>query len=262
MGGFGNAGIMQKRKQTTCSRIASLFAAAMLAIVTSVPAAHAQGAVGTISQIQGTANIQRNGATIAATPNLPIILHDKVVTDANAAMTIALVDNSSLKLGPSSTLTFDESVLVNGVGAPSKVGLLGGHLHSLIVGAMRGSSTTFQVNTPNAVGAVRGTEWDTDYDEDEHEGSKGCRKRTRVAVEDGTVLFCNTANPPQCRDVHQGKHSEIRCGAFWQESSALGALGATVLGIGLAGGVGVGIAAGAGAFNGPGGQPTPATGSK
>ncbi len=248
-----------------CSRIASLFVLAMLAFVTAVPAARAQNTVGTISQLQGTANIQRNGATIAAAPNLPIMLHDKVATDANTAMTIALVDNSSLKLGPSSTLTFDESVLVNGVGAPSKVGLLGGHLHSLIVGAMRGSSTNFQVNTPNAVGAVRGTEWDTDYDEDEHEGSKGCRKRTRVDVEDGTVLFCNTDNPPQCRDVHQGKHSEIRCGAFWEGSAGLGALGATALGVGLAAGVGVGAAAGAGGFSGgggPGGQPTPASGSK
>ncbi len=254
---------MQEQKQIIrCSKIASLFALAMLAIVTAVPAARAQNTVGTISQMQGTANIQRNGATIAAAPNLPIMVHDKVATDANAAMTIALVDTSSLKLGPSSTLTFDESVLVNGVGAPSKVGLLGGKLHSLIVGAMRGSSTNFQVNTPNAIGAVRGTEWDTQYDEDEHEGSKGCRKRTRVDVEDGTVLFCNTANPPECRDVHQGKHSEIRCGAFWEGSAGLGALGATALGVGLAAGVGVGVAAGAGGFSGPGGSSTPASGSK
>lgn len=248
-----------------CSRIASLLVLAMLAIVTAVPAARAQQTIGTVSQMQGTANIQRNGATIAATPNLPIVLHDKVATDANSTITVALVDNSALKLGPSSTLTFDESVLVNGVGAPSKVGLLVGHLHSLIVGAMRGGSATFQVNTPNAVGAVRGTEWDTDYDEDEHKGSKGCHKRTRVDVEDGTVLFCNTENPPQCRDVHQGKHSEIRCGAFWEGSAGLGALGATALGVGLAAGVGVGIAAGAGGFSGgggPGGQPTPASGSK
>jgi hypothetical protein len=255
-------GIMQKQKQIRCSKIASLFALAMLAIVTAVPAARAQNTIGTISQLQGTANIQRNGATIAAMPNLPLLVHDKVATDANSAMTIAMVDNSSLILGPSTTMTIDESVLVNGIGAPSKVGLLGGHLHSLIVGAMRGSSTTFQVNTPNAIGAVRGTEWDTQYDEDEHEGSKGCRKRTRVDVEDGTVLFCNTANPPQCRDVHQGKHSEIRCGAFWEGSAGLGALGATALGVGLAAGVGVGVAAGAGGFSGPGGSSTPATGSK
>jgi hypothetical protein len=244
-----------------CSRIASLLLLAMVAILTAAPVARAQSTVGTVSQLQGTANIQRGGSTIAAMQNMPVQLHDRIATDANSTLTVALVDNSSLQLGPSSTLTFDESVLVNGIGAPSKVGLLSGHLHSVIVGAMRGSSSTFQVNTPNAIGAVRGTEWDTDYDEEEHEGSKGCRKRTRVAVEEGTVLFCNSATPPVCKDVQAGKHSEIRCGAFWA-GNGLGAVGLGAIGAGLAGGVGVGIAAGAGAFNGPSGQPTPVSGSK
>jgi hypothetical protein len=115
------------------------------------------------------------------------------------------------------------------------------------------------VNTPNAIGAVRGTEWDTGYDEDEHEGSHGCRKRTTLDVEDGTVEFCNSASPPECKDVSKGKHSEIRCGAFWLGSSGvggLGAFGAAALGVGVAGGIGVGIAAGAGGFDGPSHGPT------
>ena len=235
------------------SRHAAFWVVAILMFVVAVPAAHAQSTVGTITQIQGTANIQRAGATIAAATNMPILLHDKISTEANSSLTIGLVDNSSLQLGASSTLTIDSSILVNGVGAPSQVGLLGGHLHSIIVGAMRGSSTTFEVNTPNAIGAVRGTEWDTGYDEDEHEGSHGCRKRTTLDVEDGTVEFCNNASPPECKDVGKGKHSEIRCGAFWLGSSGVGgvgAFGAAALGVGIAGGVGVGIAAGAGGFSG------------
>src|SRR5271168_5638213 len=223
----------------TSLRIATLLGLAMLCIFAVVPAASAQNTVGTITQVQGTANIQRNGATLAVVPNLPVLLHDRITTDPSGSMTIGLVDNSSLQLGPSTTLTIDSSILVNGVGAPSQVGLLGGHLHSIIVGAMRGSSTTFEVNTPNAIGAVRGTEWDTGYDEDEHEGSKGCRKRTTLDVEDGTVEFCNNASPPECKDVSKGKHSEIRCGAFWLGSSGvgggLGAFGAAALGVGAAG---------------------------
>jgi hypothetical protein len=248
-------------------RIAMLFLVAMLMIVVASPAAHAQSTVGTITQIQGTASIQRAGATIAAATNMPILLHDKISTEANSSLTIGLVDNSSLQLGASSTLTIDSSILVNGVGAPSQVGLLGGHLHSIIVGAMRGSSTTFEVNTPNAIGAVRGTEWDTGYDEDEHEGSKGCRKRTTLDVEDGTVEFCNNASPPECKDVGKGKHSEIRCGAFWLGSTTgiggpLGAFGAAAVGLGAAGGIGVGIAAGAGGFSGPSSSPPPSSPSK
>ena len=243
--------------QMKFSWIASLMVLAMLAIVAVVPAAQAQNTVGTITQIQGTANIQRKGATIAAVPNLPVMLHDQITTDANASLTIGLVDNSSLQLGAASTITIDESVLVNGVGAPSKVGLLNGDLHTVILGAMRGSSTTFEVNTPNAIGAVRGTEWNEHYDTNDHHG---CRKTTKVDVDDGTVQVCNTENPPVCKDIHKGEHTEIRCGAFWE--GGIGAVGAGAIGVGLAAGIGVGVAAGAGAFNGPGGQPTPATKSK
>jgi hypothetical protein len=235
----------------TSLRIATFLGLMLLCIAALAPAAGAQNTVGTITQLQGTANIQRNGATVAAVPNLPIMLHDKIVTDASGSMTIGLVDNSSLQLGPSTTLTIDNSVLVNGVGAPSQVGLLGGHLHSIIVGAMRGSSTAFQVNTPNAIGAVRGTEWDTDYDEQEK--SKGCFQNTKVDVEDGTVLVCNTASPPQCQQVQSGHHTEVRCGAFWLGGpgiGGLGAFGAAALGVGAAGGIGIGAAAGAGAFGG------------
>lgn len=239
-------------------RIVAFFAVAVLTIVSAAGAARAQNTVGTITQLQGTANIQRNGATVAAAANMPIMLHDRIVTDANSSLTIGLVDNSSLQLGASSTLTIDESVLVNGVGAPSKVGLLGGSVHSIIVGAMRGSSTTFQVNTPNAIGAVRGTEWDSSYDTEQHEGSPDCFQRTSVDVEGGTVRFCNTATPPECQDVESGHHSEIRCGAFWTGSTgALGTLGGTALGVGLAAGIGAGIAAGTGTFNGSGGTASP-----
>jgi FecR-like protein len=254
---------VQGSTQIRFSRIASLFALAMLAIVAAVPAAHAQNTVGTITQIGGTANIQRNGATIAAQANMPVMLHDQITTDANGSLTIGLIDNSSLQLGASSTITIDDSVLVNGVGAPSKVGLLGGDLHTVILGAMRGSSTTFEVNTPNAIGAVRGTDWSEHYDTEDHHG---CRKTTKVAVDDGTVQVCNTENPPVCKDIHKGEHTEVRCGAFWEANGVLGAVGGTALGIGLAAGIGVGAAAGAGAFgggsSGPSGPPTPSTSTK
>ncbi len=142
--------------------MAALFGLVMLTLVAAVLAAHAQNAqntVGTITQLQGVASIQRNGATTPAMVNEAVMLHDKIVTDPNASLTIGLVDNSFLQLSASTTLTIDESVLVNGVGAPSKVGLVEGTLHSVINGAMRGSTTTFEVHTPNSVGAVRGTDF-------------------------------------------------------------------------------------------------------
>ncbi len=245
---------MQYRGTLKWVRASSLAVLAMIAIIAIAPAAHAQNTVGTITQLAGTANIQRAGATIAVAPNMPVMLHDRIATDANASLTIGLVDNSSLQLGASSTLVIDESVLVNGVGAPSKVGLLNGDLHSLIVGAMRGSSTTFEVNTPNAIGAVRGTDFQMHTDTNGRQGYPDCFQFTDLSVNDGTVQFCNTATPPECKDIKAGHHSTIACGGFaGAVPRGLGGLvGATALGVGLAAGAGVGIAAGAGAFSGGG----------
>src|ERR1017187_6496297 len=239
-------------------RIAALFGLAMLTMVTAVPAAHAQNTVGTITQLQGVANIQRNGATIAAAQNMPVMLHDKIVTEPNALLTIGMVDNSSLQLGASSMLTIDESVMVNGVGVARRGGLLGGHLNSVILGPMRGSSTTFEVNTPNAVGAVRGTEWSEDFSTDPDQKYPDCFRFTNVDVDEGTVQVCNDGQQPgqqqckhECRDVTAGHHLKVACCVFEERTTGgFLPLGATALGIGLAGGVGVGIYAGTGGFNG------------
>jgi hypothetical protein len=239
---------MQYRGISRWLRMWSLAAVVMIAMAAIGPSAHAQSTVGTITQLSGTANIQRAGATIAAAPNMPVMLHDRVITDANSSLTIGLVDNSSLQLGASSTLVIDDSVLVNGVGAPSKVGLLGGDLHSVIVGAMRGPSTTFEVHTPNAIGAVRGTDFNTHFDTQKHTANPFCFETTRVDVNAGTVQVCNTATPPVCKDIHQGQHTTVRCGVFWLD---IGPVGLGAIGAVGAAGIGVGAAAGAGAFNGP-----------
>src|SRR6266478_3342203 len=217
----------------------------MLTVAAAAPAAHAQNNVGTITQLQGVASIERNGATTPAMMNQPVMLHDKIATNPNASMTIGLVDSSFLQLASSSTLTMDESVIVNGVGAPSKVGLLGGGLHSVIVGAMRGSSTTFEVHTPNAIGAVRGTEFTSDYEEGtprDKDKYKDCTQFTDLDVQDGTVNVTNPLNPRAGNvDVHAGHHTTVACGLIFLDGAAAGAAAA---GGGL--GTAVGIAIGAG----------------
>jgi hypothetical protein len=148
------------------SRISTLAALAMISTIAVVSPAHAQNTVGTITQIAGSASIQRAGTTIAAATNMPVMLHDKIITQKDASLTIGMVDDSSIQLSPSTTITIDESYLANGVGAPRRVGLFGGTLHAAINGAMRGSNTTaFEVHTPNAIGAVRGTEFTITYED-------------------------------------------------------------------------------------------------
>ena len=155
---------MQKQSRITFVRLAALLALATVLMAAAEPAAYAQNTVGTITQISGTANILRGGSNLAAAKQMPILLHDQLTTQAGSSITIGMIDNSSLQLGQNGILTIDDSMLVNGVGAPRQVGLLGGQLHALINGAMRGSSTTFEVHTPNAVGAVRGTDFNISYE--------------------------------------------------------------------------------------------------
>ena len=78
---------MQYRGILSWLRMWSLAAVAMVAIAASAPTAHAQNTVGTITQLSGTANVQRAGATIAAAANMPVMLHDRIITDANSSLT-------------------------------------------------------------------------------------------------------------------------------------------------------------------------------
>ena len=253
----------------------SLTLLAMLAVtmLATVSTARAQNTVGTITQIQGVANIQRGALNIAAAPNMPVMLHDKITTQPGASLTIGLVDNSSLQLGSDAALTIDESVLVNGVGAPSKVGLLNGKLHSLIVGAMRGSTTTFEVHTPNAIGAVRGTEFSSDAEDGKaNDKYKDCLHWTEFDVQDGNVQVCNTDNPPKCEECHAGHECSVACGVLFLDGAAAGAAaagGGVGVGVGIAvgtaivaGGVVGGIAAAGGFDSGGGGGAPPVTPSK
>ena len=127
-----------------------------LALVAIAPPASAQNTVGTVSEVSGIVTVQRAGATLAAVRHLPILLHDRISTSDDSSVTISLVDGSSLQLGEDGGLRIDGSMMVNGVGAPSKVTLLGGKLHSVIVGAMKNSTPQFQVLTPNLGAAPHG----------------------------------------------------------------------------------------------------------
>ncbi|HEY6418197.1 MAG TPA: FecR domain-containing protein [Candidatus Binataceae bacterium] len=135
----------------------------MLASAGMPAAAHAETTVGTITQLSGTAQIERAGITSNAAVALPVQLHDKITTGSGSQLTIGLVDNGSLTLSPSSTMMLDDSALVNGVAAPTKVGLIGGTLRAIILGDLRGAGGGFEIHTPNAIGAVRGTDVTVHY---------------------------------------------------------------------------------------------------
>jgi hypothetical protein len=191
------------------SRLVSLV---VLTILTTllVPPASAQSTVGTITQVTGAASIQRGAQNIGAVTNMPVLLHDKVITQPGTSLTIGMVDDSSLQLGSDTAISIDGSVLINGVGAPSKVSLLHGSLHTVISGAMKGG--TYEVRTPNAVGVAHGTEWDESYVEGStRDGYQDCKQFTDVKVQDGTVNVSNAQTGAGAQDVHAGHLATVGC---------------------------------------------------
>jgi ferric-dicitrate binding protein FerR (iron transport regulator) len=193
------------------SRLASLVIPTILAMVVGVSAANAQSTVGTVTQVQGAVSILRGGSSVAVVPNLPVQLHDKIVTQPGASLTVGLIDNSSLQLGPSTTLTIDESEAINGVGAPSKMTLLGGSLHTVIVGAMKGHP--YEIRTPNAISTAHGTEWDLSYTEGTtRDGYQDCKQFTDVKVQDGTVKVANAQTGMGTQEVPAGHLATVGCG--------------------------------------------------
>ena len=191
----------------------SLMAALMMQAI-AVTAAFAQD-LGTISRLEGTAQVQRGGNTIQAALSMAVRLHDRITTGKNTYLTISMLGGSAMTLSSNSVLTIDESANIGGAEAPRRVGLLAGGLHTLISGAMRSSSNiAFEVHTPNAVGAVRGTEWDEQYEQGTPRlpQYKDCVEYTEVWVEDGVVHVTNPAVPGDPgQDVTKGHYVIVAC---------------------------------------------------
>jgi hypothetical protein len=234
---------------------------AILALAASTTAARAQN-VGTITRLDGTATITRAGTSTAAALSEPVQLHDRVATGANTWLTISMVGGSSLTLSSNSSLSIDESAVYGTTAAPTKVGLLSGTLHTLISGAMRNASATaFEVHTPNAVGAVRGTEWTERYSELDNPAMviqgpppssnkyPHCKQFTEVWVQEGIVHVNNPLVPGDPgADVHQGQYVKVPCGyiPLFEDAAAAGIAGldpAEWAALAVIGGVGAAIGA-------------------
>jgi hypothetical protein len=217
-------------------------ALAILAVAASTTPVLAQN-VGTITRLDGTpapiATITRAGAPMAGALSMPVQLHDRITTGGNnTLLTISMVGGSSLTLASNSSLSIDDSAMYGTTAAPTKVGLLAGRLHTLISGAMRSASATaFEVHTPNAVGAVRGTEWDERYSELDNPAMviqgpppssnkyPHCKQFTEVWVEEGVVHVNNPLVPGDPgADVHQGQYVKVPCGyiPLFEDAAAAG----------------------------------------
>jgi ferric-dicitrate binding protein FerR (iron transport regulator) len=130
-------------------------------------------------------------------------------TAAASSVTVTFNDRSTITLNESSTVVFDESV-VPAAATPGRtvLRLLSGAVTSLVTRRITG--TAFEVHTPNAVAAVRGTDFDTTYSEGAaRPGFAGCQRYTDVKVRDGVVEVSNVANPSEVVEVSEGYETTV-----------------------------------------------------
>jgi hypothetical protein len=120
-----------------------------VALLTIGSSARAGDAVGSVTKATGVAQIERAGAALPASTGTQIELHDQVTTQPDSTVTLGFPDGSSLALAPSSSVAIEDSAMVQGQVAASRVTLLGGKIHT-IVPDKTGAPHSTEVDTPNA----------------------------------------------------------------------------------------------------------------
>jgi hypothetical protein len=208
--------------------------------------ADAQTPAGSFASVSGPVQIQRAGATIGAAPGIGVDVGDRILTGANGHAVIVLNDQSKLDIAPSSNITLDQFTITGG-GTTTRVGLFSGALRSLVTHASGGSVANYEVHTPNAVAAVRGTDFDTTYIEGAaRPGYQGCQRYTDVRVREGVVAISNVANPGETVDVEAGYETTVPCMLPPLNAGPLGIAGAAGPGTSGSRSAGSGAAAAAG----------------
>lgn len=138
----------------TCLRELSWGVIALLASTTFAWA----DPVAQVVKLRGNAVVIRDNATAPLVLGAALEPGDQLTTDASARVRLQLIDGSVINLGSQSTFSIDE-VVSNGPGTDRQVqlDLEAGALHAHAAPAT--PSSRFEIRTPKAITAVRGTEW-------------------------------------------------------------------------------------------------------
>ncbi|HVN63174.1 MAG TPA: FecR family protein, partial [Candidatus Binataceae bacterium] len=181
----------------------------------------------------GQVQIQKAGATAAAaTAGQAVSQSDRIITGSDGHVVIVLTDQSKLELGASTSITLDQ--YAGGGSAPTKVSLFSGILRSVV--NANGGPANYQVHTPNAVAAVRGTRFDVGYSEGSiRPGYDGCDRYTDAAVFQGTVDLASASDPNSGTEIGPGYEASVPCAQPPTAAGPLGMTGAFSMGGGNAG---------------------------
>lgn len=111
----------------------------------------AEQPVGRFVQLRGTTTVERNKATHQAKIKGDILMSDVIVTASGSRAKLLFIDDSVLTMGESSKMAVREFIHSKGKEGKSVFNLLDGKMRSVV------GKTRFEVHTPTAVAAARGT---------------------------------------------------------------------------------------------------------
>jgi ferric-dicitrate binding protein FerR (iron transport regulator) len=198
---------------------------AFLVLLTLRPAdVFAQAAnAGTVSVVSGTVQLQRGAATIPVTRGMPVEVGDRIITGDDGHVVVVLTDQSTLELSDSSNM-----IVAQHAGAASQVYLASGVVRSFVNRTVGAAAPNFEVHTPNAVAAARGTLFDTAYTSNVSRPTFGnARNFTDVSVYEGSVDVANAATPTVFVNVPAGYESTVADTHNATSPAPLGTTGAT-----------------------------------
>ena len=200
-------GIVSPRSAYGAVRVWPVLVCLIFLVLLNPATGFAADDAGVVTETAGSVQVQRGRTTFDAAPGMQIQVNDKIVTGPSAHIIVTLTDESTLQLGESGSATINQHA-----GSSTKVGLLGGWLRSMVHHSPTGN-VNFEVHTPNAVAAARGTSFDTKYVSDEKRPDFGdIHQFTDLTVKDGHVSFWNKGNPDGAIDVRGCSNSTVADG--------------------------------------------------
>ena len=178
---------------------------------------------GTVSEVSGTVQLQRGAATIPVTRGMPVEVGDRIITGDDGHVVVLLTDQSTLELSDSGNM-----VITQHAGVTSQVNLASGAVRSFVNRTVGAAAPNFEVHTPNAVAAARGTLFDTAYTSNVSRPTFGnAHNFTDVSVYEGSVDVANAANPTAFTNVPAGYESTVAGTNNATSPGPLGMTGAT-----------------------------------
>ena len=202
-------------------RITLFIVAPLCLIHTLIEECFAQEAVGSVTELEGTAELFRAKQELNVAIKMAVIARDKLQTMAKSSLTVTLRGGSQLRLAELSTMVIDDAVA--DAHSNTSISLMLGHLRAVVHTAV-GTPPHFEVHTPNAIVGVRGTEFRTAYIEGKPcPGFPTCLHYTEVGVFKGVVEVRNPTNPkaPPVR-VTEGYETTVPCDLAPSSAAPLG----------------------------------------